>query len=138
MECPGDPSFSGDETRDGDATTPPLTCERSWLDRGAGPDICPRLVCKCVSAAVLMETVRIAALTASNPAAASAAPWLLTSVRAHCSASNVGSEFGAQAVSYTHLRAHETPEHLVCRLLLEKKKYCLTKKNVYVHSSTHT
>eukprot|EP00658_Telonema_sp_P-2_P008660 TRINITY_DN13271_c0_g1_i6.p1 TRINITY_DN13271_c0_g1~~TRINITY_DN13271_c0_g1_i6.p1 ORF type:complete len:345 (+),score=70.33 TRINITY_DN13271_c0_g1_i6:134-1168(+) len=30
-------------------------------------------------------------------------------------------------VSYTHLRAHETPEHLVCRLLLEKKK----KKNKY-------
>src|SRR5678816_4866874 len=25
-------------------------------------------------------------------------------------------------LSYTHLRAHETPEHLVCRLLLEKKK----------------
>src|SRR5678816_3040845 len=29
---------------------------------------------------------------------------------------------GFVAVSYTHLRAHETPEHLVCRLLLEKKK----------------
>ena len=29
---------------------------------------------------------------------------------------------GCEAVSYTHLRAHETPEHLVCRLLLEKKK----------------
>eukprot|EP00658_Telonema_sp_P-2_P007640 TRINITY_DN12848_c0_g1_i16.p1 TRINITY_DN12848_c0_g1~~TRINITY_DN12848_c0_g1_i16.p1 ORF type:complete len:138 (-),score=15.05 TRINITY_DN12848_c0_g1_i16:86-499(-) len=29
---------------------------------------------------------------------------------------------GVDAVSYTHLRAHETPEHLVCRLLLEKKK----------------
>eukprot|EP00658_Telonema_sp_P-2_P024630 TRINITY_DN19903_c0_g1_i1.p1 TRINITY_DN19903_c0_g1~~TRINITY_DN19903_c0_g1_i1.p1 ORF type:complete len:124 (-),score=17.76 TRINITY_DN19903_c0_g1_i1:12-383(-) len=29
---------------------------------------------------------------------------------------------GTIAVSYTHLRAHETPEHLVCRLLLEKKK----------------
>eukprot|EP00658_Telonema_sp_P-2_P001122 TRINITY_DN10427_c0_g1_i1.p1 TRINITY_DN10427_c0_g1~~TRINITY_DN10427_c0_g1_i1.p1 ORF type:complete len:169 (+),score=37.96 TRINITY_DN10427_c0_g1_i1:175-681(+) len=29
---------------------------------------------------------------------------------------------GSFAVSYTHLRAHETPEHLVCRLLLEKKK----------------
>ena len=28
---------------------------------------------------------------------------------------------GWDAVSYTHLRAHETPEHLVCRLLLEKK-----------------
>ena len=26
-------------------------------------------------------------------------------------------------VSYTHLRAHETPEHLVCRLLLEKKNF---------------
>src|SRR5678815_1504006 len=26
----------------------------------------------------------------------------------------------SNAVSYTHLRAHETPEHLVCRLLLEK------------------
>src|SRR5678816_4912061 len=24
---------------------------------------------------------------------------------------------GANSVSYTHLRAHETPEHLVCRLL---------------------
>src|SRR5678815_5804485 len=29
---------------------------------------------------------------------------------------------GLGSVSYTHLRAHETPEHLVCRLLLEKKK----------------
>eukprot|EP00658_Telonema_sp_P-2_P048432 TRINITY_DN36845_c0_g1_i2.p1 TRINITY_DN36845_c0_g1~~TRINITY_DN36845_c0_g1_i2.p1 ORF type:complete len:138 (-),score=25.71 TRINITY_DN36845_c0_g1_i2:97-510(-) len=37
-----------------------------------------------------------------------------------------GSTYGRterkSAVSYTHLRAHETPEHLVCRLLLEKKK----------------
>ena len=31
--------------------------------------------------------------------------------------------FGAvEAVSYTHLRAHETVLDLVCRLLLEKKK----------------
>ena len=28
------------------------------------------------------------------------------------------------AVSYTHLRAHETDSYLVCRLLLEKKKKC--------------
>eukprot|EP00658_Telonema_sp_P-2_P051440 TRINITY_DN39502_c0_g1_i1.p1 TRINITY_DN39502_c0_g1~~TRINITY_DN39502_c0_g1_i1.p1 ORF type:complete len:106 (-),score=27.51 TRINITY_DN39502_c0_g1_i1:96-413(-) len=34
---------------------------------------------------------------------------------------------GAYPVSYTHLRAHETPEHLVCRLLLEKKKTNITK-----------
>src|SRR5674536_37821 len=35
----------------------------------------------------------------------------------------------AVPVSYTHLRAHETPEHLVCRLLLEKKK----KKKTQTH-----
>ena len=29
---------------------------------------------------------------------------------------------GGRAVSYTHLRAHETVLDLVCRLLLEKKK----------------
>src|SRR5450759_2806495 len=29
---------------------------------------------------------------------------------------------GVTAVSYTHLRAHETRHDLVCRLLLEKKK----------------
>src|SRR5680860_1926179 len=28
----------------------------------------------------------------------------------------------AMAVSYTHLRAHETDSYIVCRLLLEKKK----------------
>ena len=30
---------------------------------------------------------------------------------------------GNEAVSYTHLRAHETVLDLVCRLLLEKKKH---------------
>ena len=30
--------------------------------------------------------------------------------------------FNIHSVSYTHLRAHETSLHLVCRLLLEKKK----------------
>ena len=34
------------------------------------------------------------------------------------------------AVSYTHLRAHETDSYLVCRLLLEKKK----KKNTHTGS----
>ena len=33
------------------------------------------------------------------------------------------SSLAVGSVSYTHLRAHETPEHLVCRLLLEKKKF---------------
>eukprot|EP00658_Telonema_sp_P-2_P077943 TRINITY_DN7181_c0_g1_i1.p1 TRINITY_DN7181_c0_g1~~TRINITY_DN7181_c0_g1_i1.p1 ORF type:complete len:281 (-),score=87.46 TRINITY_DN7181_c0_g1_i1:25-867(-) len=38
----------------------------------------------------------------------------------------------AVPVSYTHLRAHETPEHLVCRLLLEKKKKTIEKKNEWM------
>ena len=33
------------------------------------------------------------------------------------------------AVSYTHLRAHETKANLVCRLLLEKKKKNKIKKS---------
>ena len=42
---------------------------------------------------------------------------------------------GLVAVSYTHLRAHETPEHLVCRLLLEKKKPKITHFiQLYVHT----
>ena len=37
-------------------------------------------------------------------------------------------EYSIYAVSYTHLRAHETGRNLVCRLLLEKKK---TKKKLF-------
>ena len=40
------------------------------------------------------------------------------------------------AVSYTHLRAHETDSYLVCRLLLEKKKK--TKTNKKKKQKTHT
>src|SRR5450756_1363692 len=39
------------------------------------------------------------------------------------------SNFASDAVSYTHLRAHETRHDLVCRLLLEKKKKKQKKKN---------
>ena len=35
---------------------------------------------------------------------------------------NYSKEPGSAAVSYTHLRAHETVLDLVCRLLLEKKQ----------------
>ena len=34
----------------------------------------------------------------------------------------IGNIEAHNAVSYTHLRAHETGRNLVCRLLLEKKK----------------
>ena len=43
--------------------------------------------------------------------------------------------YGDDAVSYTHLRAHETVLDLVCRLLLEKKK---TTVHVYVIHLTLT
>src|SRR5678816_1032478 len=35
-------------------------------------------------------------------------PWNMHEAR------NVGAKVASKAVSYTHLRAHETPEHLVC------------------------
>src|SRR5665254_16620 len=38
-----------------------------------------------------------------------------------------------RTVSYTHLRAHETPEHLVCRLLLEKKQIGDTQAQIGEH-----
>ena len=43
-----------------------------------------------------------------------------------------GRDTGFIAVSYTHLRAHETVLDLVCRLLLEKKKK--TKSFHHIHS----
>ena len=39
-----------------------------------------------------------------------------------------------EAVSYTHLRAHETGRNLVCRLLLEKKKQKKKKKHILAHT----
>ena len=42
-----------------------------------------------------------------------------------------------EPVYYTHLRANETPEHLVCRLLLEKKKdNTKTKENKNAHNES--
>src|SRR5665213_3836258 len=40
----------------------------------------------------------------------------------HGCSGKVGRTCCFTAVSYTHLRAHETGRNLVCRLLLEKKK----------------
>ena len=37
----------------------------------------------------------------------------------------------AVAVSYTHLRAHETVLDIVCRLLLEKKQHTTTTHNTH-------
>src|SRR5674536_396103 len=47
---------------------------------------------------------------------------LLSDYALAAAAGGASAELWFGPVSYTHLRAHETPEHLVCRLLLEKKK----------------
>src|SRR5678816_4774066 len=55
-------------------------------------------------------------------------PWTMSRLT-HWSGYGAGIEspgYYQHPVSYTHLRAHETPEHLVCRLLLEKKKIVIT------------
>ena len=41
---------------------------------------------------------------------------------------------GFEAVSYTHLRAHETVLDLVCRLLLEKNKQQHTTHTTHTHT----
>src|SRR5450756_2885194 len=43
----------------------------------------------------------------------------------------LGLAHAVMAVSYTHLRAHETRHDLVCRLLLEKKKKTQNQKNYH-------
>ena len=45
--------------------------------------------------------------------------WMFTSA----DDADLGYVLGDHAVSYTHLRAHETVLDLVCRLLLEKKTH---------------
>ena len=55
---------------------------------------------------------------------AAAAPVLRTGARRDAARKSHATPLHAtrlQAVSYTHLRAHETKANLVCRLLLEKK-----------------
>ena len=50
--------------------------------------------------------------------------WVVHGYQADLSYADDRSAWGNfyEAVSYTHLRAHETDSYLVCRLLLEKKK----------------
>ena len=53
----------------------------------------------------------------------------IATIRRLMSANSDGPVFAA--VSYNHLRAHETDSHLVCRLLLEKKKKTNTQPNIH-------
>ena len=58
---------------------------------------------------------------------AAIAPSLSTSTQTRVSASSC-------TVSYTHLRAHETDSYLVCRLLLEKKKFFIVFCCIFAHN----
>eukprot|EP00658_Telonema_sp_P-2_P072363 TRINITY_DN61502_c0_g1_i1.p1 TRINITY_DN61502_c0_g1~~TRINITY_DN61502_c0_g1_i1.p1 ORF type:complete len:443 (-),score=47.42 TRINITY_DN61502_c0_g1_i1:4-1332(-) len=67
------------------------------------------------------------------------AQWSLEEATAVIGAGKALPEFQqlcTRSVSYTHLRAHETPEHLVCRLLLEKKKKNTHNENPTLFLST--
>src|SRR5678815_2346978 len=44
-------------------------------------------------------------------------PWIRNTIPSINSLVYARARGAARSVSYTHLRAHETPEHLVCRLL---------------------
>src|SRR5450756_3213939 len=59
-----------------------------------------------------------------RPKAASLRPEANSGIHVRFCSSVPKSQIGVvpRAVSYTHLRAHETRHDLVCRLLLEKKK----------------
>ena len=65
--------------------------------------------------------------------------WLLRGLRAAASDrinARVTHSLQERAVSYTHLRAHETVLDLVCRLLLEQKQ--TTTINMTTASSNYT
>src|SRR5659263_752515 len=49
-------------------------------------------------------------------------PYFHMTVKAPRGLTHAKRLYSPEAVSYTHLRAHETRHDLVCRLLLEKKK----------------
>ena len=50
---------------------------------------------------------------------------------------SAGTNSPEEAVSYTHLRAHETVLDLVCRLMLEKKKTPTTAHTIPTRTCTH-
>src|SRR5678815_4199755 len=59
----------------------------------------------------------VLALHVISAVSSSLTAWPLALVTRAWALSLGASESAAGPVSYTHLRAHETPEHLVCRLL---------------------
>ena len=70
--------------------------------------------------AVLEEVVRAAS---SAPSGAHKQPWTFCVVGDPGKKKQIREAAEEEAVSYTHLRAHETVLDLVCRLLLEKKNH---------------
>ena len=61
--------------------------------------------------------------------------WRLVSLGRVMIANGMRGSMRVGAVSYTHLRAHETVLDIVCRLLLEKKKKSVSYKKLTLPSS---
>src|SRR5664279_6004113 len=75
------------------------------------------------SALDLLGVHRLSGLENTSRSSCSATRSKSCSETRHAASSPGADRLGAfVAVSYTHLRAHETASYLVCRLLLEKKK----------------
>src|SRR5665647_1255300 len=60
-------------------------------------------------------------MAATAPATRSPTDTVVRDASKKRAAASKASDAKKAAVSYTHLRAHETDSYLVCRLLLEKK-----------------
>ncbi len=98
-----------------------------------------------LNAAVLEQVFNVESSSRGHDAVI--VPWLLdtgASVHVETREGGVLAEKECHVTClYTHLRAHETPEQLVCRLLLEKKKNKNTKQNTklqfnIIHSILYT
>ena len=59
---------------------------------------------------------------------AKAASWAVADAEAQKRGEQTGLDTPVVSCLFTHLRAHETSQDLVCRLLLEKKKTCINHK----------
>src|SRR5450759_5460815 len=90
-------------------TKPSSVCRRTQMMLGNSPR---RMVSSCVIFMACLSDVGNVLSTPAQDHRVQAARRL----------DQAGPGGRVQAVSYTHLRAHETRHDLVCRLLLEKKK----------------
>src|SRR5665648_1170041 len=82
--------------------------------------LCELMVKNNVDAMMIGPSVDLKFLTDFNPSICERFQAFFILSNGECF--HISPQLYLEAVSYTHLRAHETRHDLVCRLLLEKKK----------------